>query len=198
VADQILEIVPLIGIDYSMSNLTFDDRKCIHSTNCDRPNEYRDLLQALQKSFKLVAPSALFYGCGANSVKGITEVSDLFVGTGDLLNPVVATDNLEKEYYAAFSRIEINLPVNFAKLLEKALDFAEKSLEHYHKDEHGHSLTYFTVFVFCAGIIDDTDKCVQQLARALNLPISITIVQIKPDSPEIDVSRLLKKCEWLL
>lgn len=114
-----------------MANLTFDDRKSIHSNNPDRPNEYRDLLQAISKSFKLISPSALFYGFGANSVKQVTEVSDLFVGTGDLLNPIVMTDNLEKEYYAAFSRIELNLPVKFAKVIEKALDFAERSLEHF-------------------------------------------------------------------
>lgn len=54
------------------------------------------------------------------------------------------------------------------------------------------------VYIFAAGIIDDIDACVSQLARALNLPVSITIVQIRPDSPEIDVSRLLSKCEWLL
>ncbi len=44
VADQMLEIVPILGVDFSMANLTFDDRKCIHSVNEDKPNEYRDLL----------------------------------------------------------------------------------------------------------------------------------------------------------
>jgi hypothetical protein len=127
--------VPFIGIDYSMANLTFDERKCVHSVNEDRPNEYRDLLQAISKSFKLISPSSLFYGFGANSVTKVTEVSDLFVGTGDLLNPIVMTDNLEKEYYAALKRVELNLPVKFAKLIEKAIDFAERSLEHFQKDE---------------------------------------------------------------
>ena len=155
-----IEVVPLIGIDFSLANLIFDDRKCIHTNNEDKPNEYRDLLQAISKSYKLISPSALFYGFGANSVKKVTEVSDLFVGTGDLLNPIVMTDNLEKEYYAAFSRIEVNLPVKFAKLVEKAMDFAERSLDHYHKDEHQNSLTYFVMYIFCAGIIDDIDACV--------------------------------------
>ena len=30
-----LEMIPMIGIDFSMSNLTFDDRKCLHSVNED-------------------------------------------------------------------------------------------------------------------------------------------------------------------
>lgn len=96
VADQMLEIVPILGVDFSMANLTFDDRKCIHTVNEDKPNEYRDLLQAVSKSFKLISPSSLFYGFGANTVSKVTEVSDLFAGTGDLLNPIVMTDTLEK------------------------------------------------------------------------------------------------------
>ena len=176
VADSVVQIVPMVGIDFSMSNLTFDERKSIHSNNEDRPNEYRDLLQAVSKAFKLIAPSALFYGFGANSVMKVTEVSDLFAGTGDLLNPIVMIDNLEKEYYAALRRVELNLPVKHSSLIQKALDFAERSLDHFQKDEHQNSLSYFVVYIFTAGIIDDIDACVSQLARALNLPISLCIV----------------------
>ena len=46
----------------------------------------------------MISPTSLFYGFGANSVMKQTEVSDLFVGTGDLINPIVMTDNLEHEY----------------------------------------------------------------------------------------------------
>lgn len=90
-----LEIVPLIAIDFSLSNLTFDDRKCIHTVNEDNLNEYRDILIAISKAFRQISPSSLFYGFGANSVAKKTEVSDLFVGTGDMLNPIVMTDHLE-------------------------------------------------------------------------------------------------------
>jgi hypothetical protein len=90
-----LELVPMVGIDYSMSNLTFDDRKCLHSVNEDNYNEYRDLMSTVSKAFKQMSPSTLFYGFGANSVPHVTEVSDLFSGTGDLLNPIVMTDHLE-------------------------------------------------------------------------------------------------------
>jgi hypothetical protein len=88
----VLEIVPIIGVDFSMSNLTFDDRKCIHSVNEDKDNEYRELMMTVSKAYKLISPTSLFYGFGANSVAKNTEVSDLFSGTGDLLNPVVMTD----------------------------------------------------------------------------------------------------------
>ena len=90
-----LAIVPIISIDFSLSNLTFDERKCIHTVNEDNQNEYRDLLTAISKAFRQISPSSLFYGFGANSVAKKTEVSDLFMGTGDMLNPIVMTDHLD-------------------------------------------------------------------------------------------------------
>jgi len=179
-----LEVVPMIGIDYSMSNLTFDERKCIHTVNEDRPNEYRNLLSAVSKAYKLISPTSLFYGFGANSVKNVTEVSDLFVGTGDLLNPIVMTDNLEKEYYSCLKRCELGAPVKFSRVVAKAVEFAEHSVEHFldeaegeeKKYEVGHALTYFVVYIFCAGLIDDFDETMAQLAKVINLPISIVMI----------------------
>lgn len=95
IASQMLEIVPIISIDFSLSNLTFDERKCIHTVNEDNMNEYRDLLTAISKAFRQISPTSLFYGFGANSVAKKTEVSDLFIGTGDMLNPIVMTDHLD-------------------------------------------------------------------------------------------------------
>ena len=126
-----LEIVPIIGVDFSLSNLTFDDRKCIHSVNEDKINEYRELMDTVSKAYKRISPSSLFYGFGANAVTKKTEVSDLFSGTGDLLNPVVMTDQLEREYYQCLRRVELNLPVNFAGLIEKGVQFAEKAVQHF-------------------------------------------------------------------
>mmetsp|Transcript_23292 Transcript_23292/g.31123 ORF Transcript_23292/g.31123 Transcript_23292/m.31123 type:complete len:133 (+) Transcript_23292:1425-1823(+) len=130
-----VEIVPLMGIDFSMANLTFDEAKCLHSINQDKPSVYRNMLQAISKSFKLISPTSLFYGFGANSVMKVTEVSDCFVGTGDLLNPIVMTDNLEHEYNECLKRVELNLPVKFAGLIRKAVEFAEKSAQHFLENE---------------------------------------------------------------
>lgn len=122
-----VEIVPLIGIDFSMANLTFDEVKCLHSINQDKPSVYRNMLQSISKAFKLISPTSLFYGFGANAVLKTTEVSDCFVGTGDLLNPIVMTDNLEHEYNECLKRVELNLPVKFSGLIRKAMEFAERS-----------------------------------------------------------------------
>ena len=33
IADQMVEVVPILGIDFSMANLTFDEGKCLHVIN---------------------------------------------------------------------------------------------------------------------------------------------------------------------
>ena len=209
IADQMVEVVPIIGIDFSMANLTFDEAKCLHVLNQDRTSVYRNLLQAVSKAYKLISPTSLFYGFGANSVVKRTEVSDLFVGTGDLLNPIVMTDNLEHEYNECLKRVELNLPVKFSSLIKKAVEFAEKSAQHFLENEDpsdqlhegGHALSYFVIYIFAAGIIDDLDDSIRELTRVINLPVSIVIVQLKNSQglseAETDVGKLEEKCEFL-
>ena len=178
-----MDVVPLIGIDFSMANITFDERKCIHSVNEEKMNEYRNLVQAVSKAYKLISPTSLFYGFGANPVLKVTEVSDLFVGTGDLLNPIVMTDKLEHEYYGCLKRIEINQPVKFSQVIKKSVQFAEKSVAHFlekveneNSHEGGHALSYFVVYILSAGLIDDLEDSIRELTKVINLPISIVIV----------------------
>lgn len=39
-----LRVVPMIAVDFSLGNLTFEENTCLHSTNPNKPNDYRDLL----------------------------------------------------------------------------------------------------------------------------------------------------------
>jgi len=135
-------------------------------------------------------------------------VSDLFVGTGDLINPIVTTDNLEHEYTECLKRVELNLPVKFSSLIKKSVEFAEHSAQHFLENEDpsdelhvgGHSLSYFVIYIFAAGIIDDLDDSIRELTKAINLPVSIVIVQLKNkglSDADTDVGKLEEKCEFL-
>ena len=114
----------------------------------------------------------------------MTEVSDLFVGKGDLLNPIVTTDKLEAEYNECLKRVELNLPVKFSGLIRKSVEFAERSAYHFMENEDptdqlhggGNALSYFVIYIFAAGIIDDLDDSIAALTRVINLPVSIVIV----------------------
>lgn len=47
-----LNIVPIIGVDYSLANLTFDERGyCLHSLKPGQPNDYLDVLKLVYESF---------------------------------------------------------------------------------------------------------------------------------------------------
>ena len=121
------------------------------------------------------------------------------------MNPIVMTDNLEHEYNECLKRVELNLPVKFAGIIKKAMEFAERSAQHFLENEEevhesGHSLTYFVIYIVAAGIIDDLDDSIRELTRAINLPVSIVIVQLKNkgiEESDTDVGKLEEKCEFL-
>ncbi len=56
-------------------------------------------------------------------------MSNLFVATGDLLNPIVMTDHIEDTYYKCLKMVELFAPVNISQTLEKANEFAGKAEE---------------------------------------------------------------------
>lgn len=56
------------------------------------------------------------------------------------------------------------------------------------------------LYVFCTGIIDDVNETFTQLAKVVNLPLSIYIIQLRNDNLEdgdVDTSILEKKCQFL-
>lgn len=75
-------------------------------------------------------------------------------------------------------------------MLKKAIDFAERSLEWYQSDDRKHALSYFSIYVLASGIIEDLDESLAQLMRAINLPISIYIVQMQPNSEDLAIDKL--------
>ena len=61
-------------------------------------------------------------------------------------------------------------------------------------------MTYFVIYIIAAGIIDDLDDSIRELTRAINLPVSIVIVQLKNkgiEESDTDVGKLEEKCEFL-
>ena len=68
------------------------------------------------------------------------------------------------------------------------------------QDQCKSALSYFVLYVFCTGIIDDVGETIQQLTRVVSLPLSIYVVQLRNDAldgDDIDVSVLEQKCKFL-
>lgn len=47
-----IQVVPLIAIDFSLANLTFETDTCLHSTRTDKPNDYRDIIKMICESYQ--------------------------------------------------------------------------------------------------------------------------------------------------
>lgn len=154
-AQKQIDIVPIVAVDFSLSNLTFDERRCLHTTKEESQSEYRNLLQCVSKAFRNISPSSLFYGYGAKTICGQGEdgpcrTSDLFSGTCDLMNPLVMTDHLDQQYYKCLESVELNAPVHLSKIISKAIEFAtgaEKSfwedINDFENQNKKSALTYF-------------------------------------------------------
>jgi len=45
-----------------------------------------------------------------------------------------------------------------------------------------HAMTYYVVYILATGIIDDIQETIQELTKALNLPLSIYIINLQNKS----------------
>ena len=66
--------------------------------------------------------------------------------------------------------------------------------------QYKHALTYFVLYILNTGLIDDIPESIQQLARVINLPLSVYVVNLQNKSlrkDDLDASVLEEKCKFL-
>ena len=122
-----LNIVPIIGIDYSLANLTFDDTQhCIHTVKEDKPNDYVSCLNAVAKAYNYFSRFNLTYGFGASTfLKGDHPACPLFSLTNDFQDPFVQNNkDLNKNYYQTLKSVKLGLPVLYKEILKFVCDLA--------------------------------------------------------------------------
>lgn len=74
-----------------MANLTFQENKCLHTTNPTKPNDYRDLIKLICEGYSNIFSIPMF-GYGAKTVLRKGESSELFPLSRDLRNPFISND----------------------------------------------------------------------------------------------------------
>ena len=61
-----INIVPVIGVDFSLANLSLDGTQgCNHTLKQGAPNDYLDCLRSVSKSFRYFSRFMMAYGFGA-------------------------------------------------------------------------------------------------------------------------------------
>lgn len=90
-----LNIVPVIAVDYSLANLTFDENcYCLHTLKPGQRNDYLEVLDHVQSVFQHFSQFSLGYGFGARTVPGEGPSSDLVAMTGNLSHPFIGNSQL--------------------------------------------------------------------------------------------------------
>jgi hypothetical protein len=85
--------VPIIAVDYSLANLTFDEScYCLHSLKSGQPNDYLEALKRVHRAYKDFSEYMLAYGFGARTVPGEGPACKLFSMTGDYMDPFVENE----------------------------------------------------------------------------------------------------------
>lgn len=86
-----LRVVPIVGIDFSLGNLTFEDNTVMHSTNPSKPNDYRNLLRMLSHAYRNILNLPIF-GYGSKTNPFSTKTSHLFPLSRSIRNPFTPND----------------------------------------------------------------------------------------------------------
>lgn len=111
-----VQAYPIIAIDFSLANLTFDDNSCMHSTKTDKKNDYRDIIKLICKNYKGVLSIPMF-GYAAKTTKDSPDPADFFPLSMQLKNPFVSNVEayLDEVYSECLKSIELATPIKLAK-----------------------------------------------------------------------------------
>lgn len=108
-----LNLIPVIAVDFSLANLTFDEScYCLHSLKPGQPNDYIEGLKRIHRSFNKFSDYMLAYGFGARTVAGDGPACNAFSMTGDFVDPFIENeDQLINSYGGTLKGVKLALPV---------------------------------------------------------------------------------------
>ena len=122
-----MNIIPVIGVDYSLANLTFGTADvCIHTLKDGAANDYMDCLKSVSKCFNWFSRFMVPLGFGARTIlKGDGPACNLFAMTGDFFDPYVSnTEELLKCYEGTIKSEKLALPVYYQAIFKFVCDTA--------------------------------------------------------------------------
>jgi len=168
-----INIVPIIAIDYSLSNLTFDNQKCIHSLKKGASNDYINVIEHITNAYQNISSHMLGFGMGAKTTHHKGDASNLFSLTGNIFNPILEKDKLFESYANTLKRIELSLPVNYHDVLDLASDYAK------YETENHEARNYFVLIYVSVGVIDDFEQTMKAFKEISDLPLTVIMVRVR-------------------
>lgn len=169
-----VNVIPVIVIDFSLSNLTFqEDKEWIHTLKEGEDNEYLTVLENIVESFKNLSVNIMAFGMGALTKPNQKSASDIFALSGDVFDPIIETHELVAKYREVLGKIRISSPVNFAPIMNLISEYAKYEAENYE------CRNYFNLIYITPGVLDDYKETLEWLNKIQNIPMSVTVVKIK-------------------
>ena len=115
-----ISISPIICIDFSMANLTFQSNgTSVHTPSLKKPNQYRDLMEMICQdmySSELFVP---IFGYGAKTFKGSSETCNVFPLSMNMSNPLLPNQDelLQDQYAKCLKELKLDVPVKVAPIM---------------------------------------------------------------------------------
>ena len=91
---------------------------------------------------------------------------------GDFFNTCLYNyDDIMDAYAHSLKKVELTLPCNYNKVIEKACNIGLHELQFDCRN-------YYVLIIVTAGVMDDFQESLDQLKRVANLPLSVILVRV--------------------
>lgn len=177
-----LDFIPIIVIDFSLSNILDGGKnKSMHDLNPQESNDYISVINHIRHVYKDISQFCMGFGIGAKTCPSQIHSSDVFALSGNIIDPTIPYNKVIQCYKSTSKRVKPSSPINFKPVLQSASAYAKHEFER-HKGRN-----YFCLFYITPGVIDDADEFTDFIREIADLPISVTVIQIKnPSFREMD------------
>jgi hypothetical protein len=138
--DLNLDFIPVIAIDYSLSN-KIDGDKWI--------SDYIPVINHIMNAYKDISRHWMGYGFGAKTCPSQALASDIFSLSGNMFDPTIPYNHLIECYEETKGKVEMAFPVNFMPVLEHVKRYAK------HEFDHHRGRNYYWLFYITPGVLDD-------------------------------------------
>eukprot|EP01062_Namystynia_karyoxenos_P069687 TRINITY_DN65162_c0_g1_i1.p1 TRINITY_DN65162_c0_g1~~TRINITY_DN65162_c0_g1_i1.p1 ORF type:complete len:726 (+),score=258.12 TRINITY_DN65162_c0_g1_i1:270-2180(+) len=182
------EINLSVAIDFSKSNLPFDNPGSLHYRQSDnKNNEYMTVLHAVGNVLCSYDKDQEFpmYGFGAKCASEFgAETSQCFPCTfRDDAVEVSGLNGIAETYWKCLSELEPVEPTNLAPVIRKVTAAAAAAVEAAKRDAAHPNPPYQVLLILTDGAVADMRQAIDAVVEASMLPISILIVGVGyPDS----------------
>jgi hypothetical protein len=168
-----LKIVPIVVIDFSLSNLTFqEDNEWVHTLKKGEFNQYIVILENIVKAFVNLSNEVIVYGLGWQVNKKDRCATDVYPFNEDTPDKPIKMQELVDMYKHVVGKIGISSPANFCPIMEKYRNLAKIEGQQFEWRR------YYNLIYVTPGVVDDYDPTIEWLKDIQNLPMSVTILKI--------------------